>query len=276
MLVSTPAPVKSKLSDPVVPDAKLSVLWVGHATVLLQLDDKFILTDPIFTETVGQISRRLVEVGLDVENLPSLDAVVVSHAHFDHLSLGSLDLIEEKMEALLVPKGMSVYVPYSKPLPTELATWQVWEEDGLKITAVPVGHSGWRYAGDEPWMKTSYTGFMIEYQGKRVYFGGDTAFVPDAFEETGRRFGPIDLALIPIAPINPRSMMCSMHMTPEEAVQAFDLLGAKWMVPIHFDTFINSIDQFGEAPRRLDAAASDLPAGALVRLAHGERRVFLR
>src|SRR5215467_5678711 len=85
-----PRPVPNKIVHPERPDARLVVTWVGHATVLLQMDDVYLLTDPVFTSTIGQITKRLVEPGLDVDSLPTIDAVLVSHMHFDHLSLGSL------------------------------------------------------------------------------------------------------------------------------------------------------------------------------------------
>ncbi len=275
-LAQSPRPVDKKLTQPRVEGAELAVLWVGHATALIQIEDKFVLTDPVFTETVGQLSRRLVEPGLEPEHLPPLDAVLISHMHFDHLSLGSLDVIEDKIAALIVPKGGAVYIPRSRPLPRELATWQSFEQDGLRVTAVPVGHSGWRYAGDRAWMTTSYTGYVVEYRGKRVYFGGDSSYVPQAFAETQRRFGTLDVALLPIAPIEPRDFMCRSHMDVGQALAAFDLLGARWMMPIHFDTFVNSLDDYGEAPRRLQqlAAKGGYQADAVVRLRQGERRVL--
>ena len=93
----------TKLTDPIDKNARLAVLWIGHATALVQIDDKVILTDPVFTSSVGQLSKRLVEPGLDPENLPPVDAVLISHMHFDHLSLGSLEMIERKVRMLLMP-----------------------------------------------------------------------------------------------------------------------------------------------------------------------------
>src|SRR5262245_13172835 len=95
----------SRITAPVRPEARLAALWVGHATVLVQMDDRFILTDPVFTDAVGQISKRLVEPGIDVSHLPPIDAVLVSHMHFDHLSLGTLDLIEDKVRRVYLPEG---------------------------------------------------------------------------------------------------------------------------------------------------------------------------
>lgn len=269
--------VPARVTEPVRPEARLAALWVGHATVLLQMDDKFILTDPVFTDTVGQISKRLVEPGIAVEHLPRIDAVLVSHMHFDHLSLGSLDLIEDRVRRVYLPEGGAVYVPSSRVRTIELPPWQAHEVGGLRVTAVPVRHLGFRYAGDRAWMTKSFTGYVIEYRGLTVYFGGDTAYTR-SFAATGRRFPGIDLAILPIAPIHPRSFMCRAHTDPHEALTAFRDLGAEHMLAMHFDTFVNSLDEFGEAPRALRALlpAHGLDEGRVAVLAHGEQRVFVR
>jgi N-acyl-phosphatidylethanolamine-hydrolysing phospholipase D len=269
-----PAPFKSK--QPARPDARLAALWVGHATVLIQIDDRFLLTDPVFTSSVGQLSKRLVEPGIDPSDLPRIDATLISHMHFDHLSLGSLDLIESRLERVYLPEGGAIYVPGS-PVPTiELPAWHSHEVRGLRVTAVPVRHNGWRYAGDRSWMTKSFTGYVVEYRGLTVYFGGDTAYTR-AFGETGRRFPGIDLAILPIAPVNPRSFMCRYHIDPREALEAFRDLGAAAMLAIHFDTFVNSLDDYGEAPRRLRALLPEyaLDERRVAVLRHGEQRVFV-
>ncbi len=246
-LFSSPLPVPNRITQPRRADARLAVLWVGHATVLLQMDDKLILTDPLLENTVGQLTRRLQEPGIDPANLPPLDAVVVSHMHFDHLSLGSLDLIESRVHRLIVPEGGMVYVPNYAFDVRELPTWQSFEEGGLRITAVPVKHVGFRYGVDAGWMTTSFTGYVFEYHGLTVYFSGDTAYDAERFRATAARFPSIDLAMIAIAPIHPRGLMEATHVDPAEAVQAFLDLGARTMVPIHYDTLVNGFDAPGEA-----------------------------
>jgi N-acyl-phosphatidylethanolamine-hydrolysing phospholipase D len=242
-----PPPAATLVDQPVRSDARLAVLWVGHATMLLQIDDKEILTDPLFTATVGQLSRRSRPPGIDASALPRLDAVLVSHLHFDHLSLGSLDTIEDKTARLFVPQGGLVYVPNFRFETRELPPWTSWEKDGLRITAVPVDHVGWRYGIDVAWMKTSFTGYVVEYHGLTVYFGGDTAYDREKFRAAAARFPHIDLALLPIAPIHPRDFMKRVHMDPGEALDAFADLGAKQMIAMHFETMVNSADQPGEA-----------------------------
>jgi N-acyl-phosphatidylethanolamine-hydrolysing phospholipase D len=274
-LTRSPRVVPNKITHPQRPDGRLVVTWIGHATVLVQLDDKYILTDPVFTQTIGQLTKRIVEPGVDPVNLPELDVVLVSHMHFDHLSLGSLDMIENKTQRLFVPQGGLIYIPNYRFEARELATWQSWERGGLRITAVPVKHVGFRYGADMAWMKTSFTGYVIEYHGMTVYFGGDTAY-SKGFTEARERFPNIDLALLPISPIHPRSIMEAVHCDPREATQAFLDLGAKRMMPIHFDTFVNGADTPGEARALLAERAREHGVTDRVALLQiGEQRVLI-
>lgn len=277
-LFSSPREVATT-RHPVTKDARLAVVWIGHASVLIQLDDKVVLTDPVFTSSYGQVVKRLVEPGLDPKDLPPVDAVLVSHMHFDHLSLGSLDMIEPKVRTLLLPSGGTAYLADSFTFPAyELRTWQVWEKDGLRITAVPVDHVGWRYGADYAWMTQSFTGYVIEYHGLKVYFGGDTAYDQKLFVETAQRFPKIDLALLPIAPIEPRNVMRRYHLDPREAVQAFVDLDAARMVPIHYGTFVTSTDEPGDPLRELANAQKKVNLGPRIvaPLEIGERRVFVK
>lgn len=268
----------AKVDQPVRRDARLAVIWVGHATALVQIDDKVILTDPVLTSTVGQLSKRLVEPGIDPEKLPPIDAVLVSHMHFDHLSLGSLSMIEDKVKMLVLPRGGTAYLTDFRFPSIELAPWEVWEKDELRVTAAPVDHVGFRYGIDDAWMKESFTGYVVEYHGIKVYFGGDSAYDQSLFVETARRFPKLDLALLPIGPIEPRDFMRRFHMDPHEAVQAFVDLDAQRMVPIHYDTFVNSTDQPGDALKALGVARNRYSLGEreIVPVGIGEQWVFLK
>src|SRR5260221_6868288 len=177
---------------------------------------------------------------------------------------------------IVPPAGARPYIPDSRIPLADLAAWSSWSSGGLTITAVPVVHVGWRYGVDAAWMK-SFSGYVFEYHGLTVYFGGDTAYDEGNFAATRARFPSIDLALLPIAPIHPRSFMQATHVDPYEAVRAFLDLDAKHMVPIHFDTFVNSLDERGEAPRSLFRVREALHLEEqIVILGIGEQRVFVR
>ncbi len=269
--------VAHKIVDPRRDDARLSVLWVGHATVLLQMDDIFILTDPVFTHTLAQASPRLVEPGFDPGNLPPLAAVVVSHMHFDHLSFSSLDMIERRTPVVLVPPGVRSSMPRYDFEIRELEQWASYQTGGLRITAVPVQHVGGRYLIDQAFYPRAFTGYVFEYHGLSVYFGGDTAYTPASFRATQQRFPNLALALLPICPNAPRDFMESTHENPAGALDAFALLGARQMIPIHFDTYINSDDAPGACPALLRKLATQrgLSAEQVPILTMGEQRVLI-
>ncbi|TFH01410.1 MAG: MBL fold metallo-hydrolase [Calditrichales bacterium] len=276
-LTGPPQKVSHKTSQPIRHDARLAVLWIGHASALIQIDDKFILTDPVFTNTVGQFSKRLVAPGIDPENLPMLDAVLVSHLHIDHFSPYSLDMIKTRIRQLVMPQGGFVYLPNFAFSASELKTNETLDIGDLKITAVPVIHNGWRYGLDNSWMKTSYTGYIIDYHGIRVFFSGDTAYDAELFQEMGKRYPGIDLALLPVAPVHPREYSKVRHTDPAEAIQIMIDSGARCMIPIHYGTFPESLDQPGEALKLLQQEKTrlGLSDSQVIPLEIGEQKVLI-
>jgi N-acyl-phosphatidylethanolamine-hydrolysing phospholipase D len=257
-------------------NSRLSVLWIGHATMLIQMDDKWILTDPFLVGTMGLIQRRASPVGLGADRLPAIDAVLISHMHPDHLSLGSLERIEHRVRRLFVPQGGLVYLTDFAFDARELRSWGSFEEQGLRITAVPVDHDGGRYGIDSAWMTKSFTGYVVEYHGLSVFFGGDTAYDRNDFQRTRELFPHLDLALLPIAPIRPRRHMRTLHMDPAEALDALRDLGARTMIPMHFDTLVAGTDAPGEARELLIAEACARGVADRVELLRiGERRVVV-
>lgn len=278
-LLSSPKRIENKIIDPIRDDARLAVLWVGHATLLIQIDDKFILTDPVFTETTAFISKRLIEPGIEVENLPNIDVALISHLHADHLSLGSLDMIESKVKELLVPQEGLVYIPNYDFESNELKTWHTWEKDGLKITSVPVLHNGMRYGIDSGWLDSSYTGYVIQYNGITVYFGGDTGYEigTTIFEQSAKIFTNIDLAILPIAPIHPREYSKGRHTDPADAIKIMSELNAKRMMPMHFDTFAESYDTLGEAESTMRAQMiqNNLSKNEILLFGIGDQKVII-
>jgi L-ascorbate metabolism protein UlaG (beta-lactamase superfamily) len=278
-VVSTPfepAKLPNKITHPERRDARLAVLWVGHATVLVQMDDRYVLTDPVFTRAVGVVSTRLVEPGIAIENLPRLTAIAVSHMHMDHLSFESLDMLTPKSNLLVLPAGALSNMPRFPYEMRELGRWESVERDGMRITAVPVRHVPGRWGLDSTWSGPAFTGYVFEYHGLSVYFGGDAAWRADYYRETREHFPSLDLAMIPICPMEPRSFMRRAHLDPAQALEAFELLGAKRMLPIHFDTFINSADRPGECPLTLLSEMSNRNIGLdrVALLSIGEQRVL--
>jgi L-ascorbate metabolism protein UlaG (beta-lactamase superfamily) len=241
-LPDSPDTVAAKIEHPVFPQVGLSVLWVGHATCLIQIGDKVFLTDPIFTNTAGMISKRRIEPGILPSSVDRLDYILISHIHFDHLSYGSLSLLP-KTATMLLPPGGGEYTPeFGFSEYREMNAWTTFEVDGVRITAVPVKHFDGRYGFDIAWLDHhTYTGYVIEYQRKTVFFAGDTGYDPEIFREIGRKFA-IDIALIPIAPVEPHDFMKRVHADPKEALQIFEDVGAKFMIPIHHRTFVQGLD----------------------------------
>jgi L-ascorbate metabolism protein UlaG (beta-lactamase superfamily) len=257
-------------------DARLTVQWVGHATMLIQLGDRMIATDPLVTSTAGVLSKRLVKPGVTAEQFPQLDLAVLSHVHFDHLSYGSLEELSPKISLLAIPEGGFPYLPEFSFDAREAAAWTTIEHAGIRATAVPAAHGGWRYGVDASWAHAA-VGWVLERDGLSVYFAGDTGYDAAQFAAIRKRWPHLDLALLPIAPMEPHSLIGAWHMDPAEAVRAFRELGARVMIPIHFDTFINSLDAPGDATVVLarELKQQNVPAERVRVLAMGERSVLV-
>jgi L-ascorbate metabolism protein UlaG (beta-lactamase superfamily) len=275
--IGDPIPPPSQMiTTPVLPDVKLAVSWVGHATVLIQIYDKIFITDPLFTNTIGMVVKRAVKPGLDPALLSKVDFTLISHMHFDHLSYGSLDMLP-KNGALIFPDGIAGYVPdFGFQEIDELKHWDVIERDSVRITAVPVQHFSGRYSFDRDWSEEQgYTGYIIEYKGIAVFFAGDTGYNPDFFKEIGRRF-KIDLAIIPIAPSSGDGLGSRVHVGPLGALAIFKDVGAHYMMPIHFGTMLFGSSASPDAPLEIlnvDAAQQGI-SDRIVALEVGEQRIL--
>ena len=248
-LLESPQPTPK--GAPGVPGARLAVTWIGHATLLIQLGEHFVLTDPMLMPTIAQLAKRRIEPGIDPARMPWLDAVIISHMHQDHYSPNSLDLIDGKISRLLLPENGLLYAADATYPTRDMSTWQRDTTGAVAITQVPVKHSGWRYAIDAGWMTRAFCGWVIEYDGLTVYFGGDTGYDRALFLATKKRFPHIDVALIPIAPVEPRKIQAPNHVGPYEALDMFVDLGADVMIPMHYDTFWFGDDPPGDALRVL-------------------------
>jgi L-ascorbate metabolism protein UlaG (beta-lactamase superfamily) len=227
---------------------EVAVTWIGHASFLLQSAAGNVLIDPIWAKWVKGI-KRMRHPGVELGALPPTDLVLVTHAHFDHLDRRTLRR---------VATGQPIVVPFEVGdlvhdlgfgVVQELHYWESFELDGIRVTLTPCKHWGARMLHDS---HRGFGGFIVEMGGKTVYHGGDSAAF-DGFAEIGRRFA-IDVALLPIGAYEPPSLR-SVHMNPEEALDAFVSLNAKVMVPMHHGTFRMSYEPLDEPPCRLLAAA---------------------
>jgi L-ascorbate metabolism protein UlaG (beta-lactamase superfamily) len=218
---------------------EITVSWVGHATVLVGIDGHWFLTDPCFAERLAGVLPRHVEPAMAPSELPPLDAILISHAHFDHLDLGSLRALADA--PLLIPPGVRAFLPADLPQHDviALAPWQAWSRGGVTITAVPASHGDGRYWIDR-WHTHSHTGWVIQVGDRTVYFAGDTGHVAAQSRELGRRFH-IDVGIIPVGPAGRwhwvERWRADVHATPDAALDLFRDTGAQWMVPIHYGTF---------------------------------------
>ncbi len=214
--------------------------WIGHATVLLRVHDRWILTDPCFSTYLGPV-KRYIEPSLTPRELPELDWVLISHTHLDHLDRSSLKAIP-RAKNLLAPAGGRVYIPgVSADRIVGVNDGLMTEDSGVRVTAVPAQHFGGRFLIDNVWDGEPYTGYVIEYRDTAIYFAGDTGYHPELFKKIGEQFY-LDLVLMPMGPTRgPAGVRTGfgkyVHVNPDEAVQAFADTNARWMVPIHHSTF---------------------------------------
>ena len=265
--------------SPRAPASKLTVTWVGHSSLLIQLDGVNVLTDPIWSERASPAQfagpRRWVAPGIAFDDLPPLDVVLQSHNHYDHLDAATVGrLTRAHPQAVWVlPLGLASFVERRGGSQVmELDWWQERTIASLRIAATPALHFSSRSIGDRG--DTLWCGFALA-GSHRVFFAGDTGFHPE-FGTIGERYGPFDVALMPIGAYEPRWFMRYLHMNPEEAVEAFRALKAGVMVPIHWGTFKLTDEAMDEPPVRARAAwtAAGLAPGGYRQLAHGETLVL--
>ena len=234
-----------------VPDAgnhEIGITWLGHAAFLVQLESANILIDPNWALWHGPV-KRLRHPTLFAHDLPEIDLVLITHAHFDHLHLPSLRRVA-RGQRVIVPRGVgSLLKSCDFSSVTELDTWQSSEFRDLQITLTPARHWGARMIHDT---HRQFGGYLIESASRTVFHCGDSALF-DGFKEIGAR-ASIDVALMPIGAYEAPSGR-PVHMNPEEALDAFEMLDAGIMVPMHHDTFPLGGEPLREPAQRLTAAA---------------------
>ncbi len=243
-------------------DARVTLAWLGHATVLINFCGVKILTDPALFRRIGirlpgfSIGpKRLTAPALTVQELPNIDLIVLSHAHFDHLDLQTLRQFDVSTKVVTAPRTSDLLRWTRLRDVTELH----WGErisiktsvGELNVIAFRVKHWGARMQRDE---YRGYNGYLLERQGHRIIFGGDTALT-ESFTEL-RRYGYVDLAVMSIGCYNP---WIRTHCNPEQAVQMANDAGAQFIMPMHHQTFRLSFEPFREPIERFEAALQQAP-----------------
>jgi N-acyl-phosphatidylethanolamine-hydrolysing phospholipase D len=246
-------------------------VWIGHATWALRLAGKLIVTDPIWSRSIGGAVRRLVPPGVALEGMPAIDVVLVTHDHRDHMDLPTLRKLPD--DALyVVPIGNGSRL--GKPNVVELDWWQTHDAGDLAITLVPARHWSMRM----PWNRnaTLWGGYVIRSPEGTAYHSGDTSW-GDHFAEIGAKIGPIDWAMLPIGGYAPRWFMEPQHIDPIEAGRAYEALGAKHLLAMHWGTFKLTDEAIGEPPAKLRAYWTEraLDPARLWSLDPGEPRVLM-
>ena len=224
--------------------------WIGHASVLLQAGGLRMLIDPVFADRVGLMFPRFVSPGLMPEQLPPIDLLLITHNHYDHLDTRSIAALP-RAATVVVPTGLGRwFLSYGFARVVELGWWEQTRVQDVSITLVPARHWSRRSLLDEN--RSLWGGYVVESEGVTVYHAGDTAWF-DGFDEIGARFPGISTALLPIGGYAPQWFMQHNHFTPEEAGMAFEQLGARQFVPIHWGTFRLSDEPLCEPIERLRA-----------------------
>jgi N-acyl-phosphatidylethanolamine-hydrolysing phospholipase D len=240
--------------------------WIGHATLLMQMDGVNFLTDPIWSQTPSPVPfvgpSRWVDPGVALDDLPAIDFVVISHNHYDHLDLPTLRKLAtlNPETVFFVPQGNGQLLRDNGIDQVRELNWgDTASYKGVTIYCLPTQHWSKRSLADT--RKALWSSWAITGTERRFYFAGDTGYF-DGFKEIGAKLGPFDLAAVPIGAYEPSAMMEASHMNPEEALQAALDVRANSAVAIHFGTFDLSDEPISEPPLRFKAAAEKTPLGS--------------
>jgi N-acyl-phosphatidylethanolamine-hydrolysing phospholipase D len=233
-----------------------SITWIGHSTMLVRMDGITFLTDPIFSERASPVSfagpSRLVPPGVPLDELPRIDFVTLSHDHYDHTDLPSIEALAKSGARFVAGLEMGDLVRGVGGEVTELDWWQSTTIAGVEVHCVPAQHfSGRSVVGHG---RRLWAGWVVAGPTRRFYHAGDTGYF-DGFAELARRLGPFDLAALPIGAYDPPEIMRFVHLNAEEAIQAAVDLGTRRAVAMHWGTFDLTDEPIAEPPERFRTAA---------------------
>ena len=253
---------------------QLNATWLGHSTELINIDGYRIITDPVFEECVSVMGPKRFNgpVPLDINELPEVHAVIISHNHYDHLNKYSIRFLTDRTKMFIVPARVGATlkewgVPPEKIV--ELNWWQTFDYDkNFSITATPAQHFSGRGLRDRN--KTLWASFVIQGPDHRIFFSGDSGYF-DGFKQIGDKYGPFDITFIECGAYHENWR--HLHMFPEETVQAHRDLNGTILHPVHWGTFNLSLHPWYEPMRRLAAAAAASNVRAVTPVT-GETTVF--
>ncbi len=238
--------VPSSFSYP-LPEAPLNphaprVTWINHSTFLIQIEGTHLLTDPIWSERCSPLKnlgpKRHHLAPLEIADLPKIDYVLISHNHYDHLDKKSVRKLHTLFPSLtwFVPSGVKKwFLSEGINNVVELGWWEEATVEGLKFTLTPAQHYSGRCGYDLN--RTLWGGWVVESSAKRFYFVGDTGYNPHDFKQIGKKWGFMDLSLIPIGCYRPRKFMSPVHVEPKDAVRIHQEVGSKLSLGMHWKTF---------------------------------------
>ena len=237
------------------------LMWFGHSTFLLQMSGKQILIDPMLTDMPAPISRDAQrryneELPIEIEQLPRIDAVLISHDHYDHLDYKSIKRLKDKVSHFYVPLGVGVHlkawdVPEASI--TELDWWEEQEFEDLKFIATPAQHFSGRKIDNRN--STLWASWVIQSEKDNIFFSGDSGYNAH-FKSIGEAYGPFDFAMIECGQYN--QMWSKIHMMPEETVLAGVDLKAKKIMPIHWGAFTLALHAWDDPVKRVLIKANEL------------------
>jgi N-acyl-phosphatidylethanolamine-hydrolysing phospholipase D len=262
------------------PPDGLQVTWIGHATILIQYRGTTILTDPMFSDRASPVSflgpKRFNPPSVKLKDLPTIDYIIISHSHYDHLDKKTVQQIGSNTK-WLVPLGLEqwfVRAGVKEESVMEFDWWDMKKFQGAIITATPAQHWSARSLWDRN--KTLWASWVLEIGDKTIWYSGDTGYNPHQFNEIGREFKTIDLALISIGAYEPRWFMKEMHINPAEAVQIHQDIKSLHSIAVQWGTFQLTSEPIDDPPLKLKEALAleRIPAEEFELLEIGETRVI--
>jgi L-ascorbate metabolism protein UlaG (beta-lactamase superfamily) len=236
----------------------LRAFWIGHASTYVELDGLRLLLDPVFAERVSPLPvgpRRFHPPPIGLADLPPIDAVLISHDHYDHLDMATVRHLAARGARFFVPLGIGAHLE-RWGVPTaqidEMEWWQRRTLRGVEFVCTPTRHYSGRSLSDRS--ATLWSSWSVLGPRHRVYYSGDTGYSTH-FAEIGSRLGPFDIAFVKIGAYGPGASWLDIHMSPEQAVQAHRDVRAQRMFPVHWSTFNLAYHDWDEPIRRTAAEA---------------------